>query len=143
MKSNNLAVIVPVDERQNGDSLKTQVWGVVTDLLTKYLGKYYGSFFPVQKAWDSKIKNAYGVVLGIEDPLNFLNLLAEAKQKQQNAMAFHMGFLFKEIEKADTGEHVIPIFLNKRCKRYAIARINSMTYHFTSNGTPHPNQINS
>ena len=112
MRSGNLAVVVPVDQTQNADSLKTHVWGVVTDLLTKYLGTYYGSFFPVQKAWDSEIKNAYGVVLGIDDPLNFLNLLAEAQKKQQNAMAFHMGFLFKEIEKADTGEHVIPIFIN-------------------------------
>ena len=86
MRSGNLAVVVPVDQTKDADSLKTHVWGVVTDLLTKYLGKYYGSFFPVQKAWDSEIKNAYGVVLGIEDPLNFLNLLAEAQQKQQNAM---------------------------------------------------------
>ena len=42
MRSGNLAVVVPVDQTQNADSLKTHVWGVVTDLLTKYLGKYYG-----------------------------------------------------------------------------------------------------
>ncbi len=112
MKSNNLAVIVPVDERQNGDSLKTQVWATVTGLLTKYLGKYYESFFPVQKTWDSEIKNAFGIVLGREDPLNFLNLYAEAQHLQQQSTSFHLGFLIREIEKAGADEHVIPIVIN-------------------------------
>ncbi len=112
MNSNNLAVIVPVDERQNDESLKTQVWASVSSLLMKYLGRYYGSFFPIQKAWDSEIPNAYGVVLGKEDPLNFLNLYAEAQHMQQKSTEFHMGFLIKEIEKADTGDHVIPVIIN-------------------------------
>ena len=113
MRSGNLAVVVPVDQSKDADSLKTHVWGVVTDLLTKYLGKYYGSFFPVQKAWDSEIKDAFGIVLGREDPLNFLNLYAEAQHTQQKATDFHLGILLKEIEKADTGEHVIPIVIDK------------------------------
>ena len=112
MRSSNLAVVVPVDPTQNAASLKTQVWGIVTDLLTKYLGRYYGSFFPVQKAWDSEIKNAFGVVLGSEDPLCFLSLMVNAQQNQQNAENFHMGFLFREIKKVDDGSHVIPIVIN-------------------------------
>ena len=117
MKSCKLAVVVPVDPTGDDKRLKAEVWAKVTALLTQYLGKFYGRFYPVQKAWGHDIHDKLGIVLGKDDPLTFLGILGSAKEIQDEATDFHMGFLMKEVDKTlsaiENGVAVQPIVINE------------------------------
>ena len=90
MKFNYLAVIVPVKWLpQNTEQARTQMWGQVTQLLLPNLGKWYSRFYPASTPWGQDIQAPFGVVLGREEPVKFLNLFYRAKRKQDDAVAFH------------------------------------------------------
>lgn len=90
MKFNHLAVIIPVKWLpQNTEEARTQAWAAVTNLLISDLGKFYSRFYPATNPWGQMIVYPFGVVLGREDPVAFLNLFYQAKKKQEEAIAFH------------------------------------------------------
>ena len=95
MKFNHLAVIIPMKWLpQNTELARTQAWAAVTQLLLSDLGKFYSRFYPATDPWGQMIVYPFGVVLGREDPVAFLNLFYQAKKKQEEAAAFHsMGML--------------------------------------------------
>lgn len=103
MKFNYLAVIVPRKWLpQNTEQARAQMWAQVTQLLLPNLGKLYARFYPASNPWGQDIQAPFGVVLGKEDPVRFLNLFYRAKKKQGDAMAFHMAGLLSnaDMEKA-------------------------------------------
>ena len=90
MKYNYLAVIVPRRWlSQNTEQVHAQAWAAVTQLLIPDLGKFYSRFYPASQPWGQDVSAPYGVVLGREDPVTFLNVFHQAKKKQEEAIAFH------------------------------------------------------
>ncbi len=90
MNFNYLAVIVPAKWLpQNTEQAHTQMWGQVTQLLLPNLGKLYSRFYPASNPWGQDIQTPFGVVLGREDPIKFLNVFYEAKKDQEKAVTFH------------------------------------------------------
>lgn len=90
MKINYLAVIVPRKWLpQNTEQARTQAWAAVTQLLLPDLGELYSRFYPAGRPWGQDIASPYSVVLGREEPVTFLNLFYQAKQKRDDAVAFH------------------------------------------------------
>lgn len=99
MKSCNMAVIVPVDKLAGNDEvLRAQVWGKVSELLLPALGKLYRQFNPSNGAWGLKLVRPFGVILGKQEPEQFLALFLAGQQAQQDAMEFHLSAM---IEKTD------------------------------------------
>ena len=76
MKSCNMAVVVPVDQLTGSKAaLSAQVWGQVSNLLMPALGKLYRQFHPANDAWGHKLTSPFGVVLGCQEPEQFLAAL--------------------------------------------------------------------
>ena len=99
MKFCNMAVIVPVDKlAENEEALRAQVWGKVSELLLPALGKLYRQFNPSNGAWGLKLVRPFGVILGKQEPEQFLALFLAGQQAQQDAMEFHLSAM---IEKTD------------------------------------------
>ena len=90
MNFNYLVVIMPRKWLpQNTEQARTQAWAAVSQLLLPNLGKFYGRFYPAAAPWGQALAYPFSVVLGREDPVTFLNALYQAKQKQDDAIAFH------------------------------------------------------
>ena len=90
MEISYLAVIVPRRWLpQNTEQARTQAWAAVTQLLLPDLGELYSRFYPAGRPWGQDISAPYSVVLGQEEPVTFLNLFYQAKQKRDEAVAFH------------------------------------------------------
>ena len=107
MKTTTMAFLHPT-EGLNGDdhALCEQLWAKTTELLKPNLGKLYKRFEPAGKAWGEDINKPFGVVLGRSNPKSFLVLYENAREKQEEALKFHMGgFLgnFDIGEKFDEG----------------------------------------
>ena len=75
-----------------------QVWGKVSELLLPALGKLYRQFNPSNGAWGLKLVRPFGVILGKQEPEQFLALFLAGQQAQQDAMEFHLSAM---IEKTD------------------------------------------
>ncbi len=91
MKFCNMAVIVPVDRLTGDDeALRAQIWGKVSELLLPALGKLYRQFNPAGRAWGVTLKQPFSVVLGRQEPDQFLMLFLAGQQAQQEAMEFHL-----------------------------------------------------
>lgn len=60
-----------------------------TQLLLPDLGELYSRFYPAGRPWGQDISAPYSVVLEQEEPVTFLNLFYQAKQKRDEAVAFH------------------------------------------------------
>ena len=101
MKSCNMAVIVPVDKLAGNDEvLRAKVWRKVSKLLLPALGKLYRQFNPSNGAWGLKLTRPFGVILGKQEPEQFLALFLAGQQAQRDAMEFHLSAM---IEKANMG----------------------------------------
>lgn len=99
MKFSYLAVVMPVRWLpQNTEQTRTQAWTAVSQLLLPGLGKFYGRFYPASNPWEQKIVSPFGVVLGREDPVTFLNVFYQAKQKREEAVAFHSAGMLSHID---------------------------------------------
>ena len=102
MKFCNMAVVVPVDQLAgNDEALRVQVWGKVSELLLPALGKLYRQFNPSNGAWGHKLVRPYGVVLGKQEPEQFLALLLAGQQAQQEAMEFHLSAMIAKTDLSD------------------------------------------
>ena len=98
MNFNYLAVIVPRKWLpQNTEQARAQAWAAVTQLLLPDLGKFYSRFYPANRPWGQDISAPYSAVLGREDPVTFLNVFYRAKQKRDNAVAFHSAGMLSNI----------------------------------------------
>lgn len=100
MKSMKLAVVVPVDPSEDGNRLRAEVWAKVTEILSQYLGKYYTRFNPAPEAWGKTVNGKMGIILGRENPVEFMDFLVSGKKAQNAAMAFHIDALLKNIDSA-------------------------------------------
>lgn len=99
MKFNYLAVIIPMKWlSQNTDLARTQAWAAISQLMLPDLGKLYARFYPAANPWGQDIPTPFGVVLGREDPVKFLNIFYQAKKKQEEAVAFHSAEMLKNID---------------------------------------------
>lgn len=99
MKFNHLVVIVPMKWLpQNTERARTQMWAQVTQLLLPDLGRLYSRFYPASNLWGQDIQTPFGVVLGGEDPIKFLNIFYQAKKKQEEAIAFHSAGMLENID---------------------------------------------
>ena len=99
MKFCNMAVVVPVNHLPgNGDGLRMQVWGKVSELLVPALGKLYRQFNPSDGAWGHKLVRPFGVVLGKQEPEHFLALFLAAQQAQQKAMEYHLSAMINKTD---------------------------------------------
>lgn len=96
MKSTKIAVVVPAGPAVDGKRLRMEVWARVTELMKRDLGKFYTRFNPAAEAWGTKINGELGIVLGREEPIEFMDLFVSAKKAQDAAMCFHIGALLKE-----------------------------------------------
>lgn len=107
MNSVTMAFLHPTEGLDGDDkAVCEQLWAKTTELLKPNLGKLYKRFEPAGKAWGEDINKPFGVVLGRSDPRSFLVLYANAREKQEEALKFHMGgFLgnFDIGEKFDEG----------------------------------------
>ncbi len=98
MNFNYLAVVVPRKWLpQNTEQARTQAWAAVTQLLLPDLGKFYSRFYPASRPWVQDISVLYSAVLGREDPVTFLNVFYRAKQKRDDAVAFHSAGMLSNI----------------------------------------------
>ena len=92
MKTVTTAFLHPTEGLSGDDkAVCEQLWAKTTELLTPNLGKLYKRFEPAGKAWGETISKPFGVVLGRSDPRAFLVLYANAREKQEEAVKFHMG----------------------------------------------------
>ena len=99
MKSCEMVIVVPVDRLAgNEEALRSQVWGKVSELLLPALGKLYRQFNPSDGAWGHTLVRPFGVILGKQEPEQFLALFLAGRQAQQEAMEFHASAM---IAKAD------------------------------------------
>lgn len=99
MKFSYLAVVMPMKWLpQNTEEARTQAWAAVSHLLLPNLGKFYSRFYPASNPWGQKIESPFGVVLGREDPVTFLNVFYQAKQKREEAVAFHSVEMLSHID---------------------------------------------
>ena len=98
MKFNYLAGIIPVKWLpQNTERARTQAWAAVTQLLLPKLGKFYSRFYPAGHPWGQDVSAPYGIVLGREDPVAFLNMFHQAKKKQEEAISYHSAGMLSNI----------------------------------------------
>ncbi|NBI68519.1 hypothetical protein D1646_17340 [Pseudoflavonifractor sp. 60] len=98
MKFNYLAVIVPRKWLpKNTEQARAQAWAAVTQLLLPDLGRFYSRFYPSNQPWGQDVSAPYSVVLGREDPVAFLNVLYQAKQRRDDAVAFHSAGMLSNI----------------------------------------------
>jgi hypothetical protein len=98
MNYNYLAVIIPRKWLpQNTEQARTQAWAAVTQLLLPNLGELYSRFYPANQPWGQDISAPYSVVLGREDPVTFLNVFYQAKQRRDDAVAFHSAGMLSNI----------------------------------------------
>nr|WP_325195044.1 helix-turn-helix domain-containing protein [uncultured Oscillibacter sp.] len=75
MRVNQLVVVVPVPGPGMDDAaVRTEVWQQVSAFLLQYLGKRYIRFEPATLAWNQKVEQPFGVILGRSDPAMFLYL---------------------------------------------------------------------
>lgn len=99
MKYNYLAVIIPAKWLpQNTEQARTQAWAAATQLLLPDLGKLYSRFYPADQPWGQALTYPFSVVLGREDPVTFLNVLYQAKKKQDEAVAYHSAGMLRNID---------------------------------------------
>ena len=92
MNSVTMAFLHPTEGLDGDDkAVCEQLWAKTTELLKPNLGKLYKRFEPASKAWGEEINKPFGVVLGRSDPRSFLVLYANAREKQEAAVKFHMG----------------------------------------------------
>lgn len=99
MKFSYLAVVMPVRWLpKNTEQARTQAWAAVSHLLLPNLGKFYSRFYPALNPWGQKIASPFGVVLGREDPVTFLNVFYQAKQKREEAVVFHSAGMLSHID---------------------------------------------
>lgn len=102
MKFCNMAVVLPVEGlAENNEALRAQAWGKVSELLLPALGKLYRQFHPVGSAWGQKLKQPYSVVLGKQEPEEFLMLFLAGQQAQQEAMEFHLSAMIGKTDMSD------------------------------------------
>ena len=98
MKYNYLAVVIPAKWLpQNTEQARVQAWAAVTQLLLPNLGELYSRFYPAAQPWGQDISVPYSAVLGREDPVTFLNVLCQAKQKRDEAIVFHSAGMLSSI----------------------------------------------
>lgn len=105
MKFCNMAVVVPVDRLAgNDEALRAQVWGKVSELLLPALGKLYRQFNPSNGAWGHKLVRPFGVILGKQEPEQFLALFLAGQQAQQDAIEFHLAAMIKKADMSNVQE---------------------------------------
>ena len=105
MKFCNMAVVVPVDRLAgNDEALRAQVWGTVSELLLPALGKLYRQFNPSNGAWGHKLVRPFGVILGKQEPEQFLALFLAGQQAQQDAIEFHLAAMIKKADMSNAQE---------------------------------------
>ena len=98
MKFNYLAVVMPEKWLpQDTEAARVQMWAAVTQLLLPHLGKLFSRFYPADRPWGQDISAPYGVVLGRETPITFLNVLHHAKKKWDEAVSFHSVGMLRNI----------------------------------------------
>lgn len=103
MRFNNLVVVIPMKWLpQNTEQARTQVWTMTSQLLLPNLGKLYARMYPAACPWEQNISDPFGVVLGQEDPVTFLNLFYHAKKKQEKSVSFHMDGMLSNISSEQT-----------------------------------------
>ncbi len=117
MKALNLAVVCPVrDLPQNASLVRNAVWAQVSGLLQPNLGRLYSSFYPASHAWGINLNTPFGVLLGRDDPLRFMHILAAAKMAQDAAIDFHVKALLSGVapdEMCASGDTIIcPVHLD-------------------------------
>lgn len=117
MKKLNLAVVCPaLGLPQNTSLTWNTVWAQVSGLLQQGLGNLYSSFYPASRAWGRDLNTPFGVLLGRDDPVGFLYVLAAATMAQDTAINFHMKGLLPGIhpdEIRTSGDAIIcPVHLN-------------------------------
>ncbi len=99
MKYNFLAVIIPRKWLpQNTEQARTQAWAMTSQKLLTDLGRMYSRFYPASRPWGQEVPEPFSVVLGNEDPVNFLNVFYRAKKEQEAAAAFHSAGLLSNID---------------------------------------------
>lgn len=103
MRFNNLVVVIPMKWLpQNTEQARTQVWTMTSQLLLPNLGKLCARMYPAVCPWEQNISDPFGVVLGQEDPVAFLNLFYHAKKKQEKSVSFHMDGMLSNIGSEQT-----------------------------------------
>lgn len=103
MNFNYLAVVIPRKWLpQNTEQARAQAWAAVTRLLLPDLGKLYSRFYPAAHPWELDVPDPFGVVMGREDPIAFLNLFHRAKGKRDEAVSFHSVGMLSNINFEET-----------------------------------------
>jgi len=99
MKTLHLAVVCPISGLpQNTEQARQAVWAEVTGLLQPNLGKFYSSFYPASSAWGVELNVPYGVLLGRDDPVRFVRIVANATDAQNAAIDFHANALLAGVD---------------------------------------------
>ena len=92
MNTVTMAFLHPTEGLTGDDkTVCEQLWAKTTELLTPNLGRLYKRFEPAGEAWGESIGKPFGVVFGRRDPRQFLVLYANARERQEEAVKFHMG----------------------------------------------------
>ncbi len=117
MRVNQLVMVVPVPGPGMDDAaVRTEVWQQVSAFLLQYLGKRYVRFEPATLAWNQKVEQPFGVILGRSDPALFLYLYAMGKKFQDEAIQFHLDGFLKNMEVDQTLEHGRVLFCSMSVK---------------------------
>lgn len=99
MNGSHMAVVVPLNGLSpNSQEARKEIWGTVTNLLMPMLGKGCGKFYPAGLAWGHTVRKPFGIIMGKEDPAEFLCLYRKARKAQSEATAFHMAALLDKID---------------------------------------------
>jgi len=128
MKTVPLAVVCPISGLpQNTEQARQAVWAEVTKLLQPGLGKLYSSFYPASSAWGVELNVPFGVLLGRDDPVRFVRIVASATEAQSAAASFHTSALLAGADPEQArkigGTLVFPVHLdgsNKELEAHSV-----------------------
>lgn len=99
MKGTTLVVVCSASGLpQNTEVAHQAVWAKTAQFLRSNLGELYSSFYPVASAWGIELHSNYGVLLGREDPEQFIRVLLAATEAQSASIGFHIGGLLSRMD---------------------------------------------
>lgn len=110
MQYKDLALLVPLSPEQRRLSsaaeteqrARTQVWEIVTQLLTRHIGKTFTSFMPSPRPWGIlPLPKPYGILLGAREPAVLLSFYLMAKMAQEDELQAHCKRLYESGETVD------------------------------------------
>lgn len=110
MKSCAMAILCSTDGLLGDDNnLRAQLWAQAAQLLQPTLGKVCRRFEPAGRAWGQSIPTPYSIILGRSDPALFTYFYSVGKQKQDEAVQFHLGGFLENLDLSERTEDACTI----------------------------------